>query len=111
MVLATRRPAPHATEPSKVSRRFVARPPVPPAAPAPRRPNLPAMDIRRRPREDSLALAAAREAVDAPADPRSVRKLLLGEPVAPMTRERIVKALRKHGLEQLVPQAAAGDET
>lgn len=42
--------------------------------------------------------------VEAPADPRSVRKVLLGEPVAIMTRERIVKALREHGLEHLVPQ-------
>lgn len=41
-------------------------------------------------------------AVAAPADPRSVRKVLLGEPVAVMTRERIVRALRERGLDHLM---------
>jgi hypothetical protein len=47
--------------------------------------------------------------VEAPADPRSVRKVLLGEPVAIMTRERIVRALREHGLKQLVPLQPAAE--
>ena len=41
---------------------------------------------------------------EAPADPRTVRKLLRGEYVSPMPRERIVRALKERGLEHLVPQ-------
>lgn len=41
----------------------------------------------------------------APADPRSIRRLLLGEPLAPMTEERIRRALREIGLEHLVPSS------
>jgi len=44
--------------------------------------------------------------VEAPADPRSIRKLLLGEPLSPMTAERIRRALDQLGLAHLVPAAA-----
>ena len=43
----------------------------------------------------------------APADPRTVRKLLRGALVSPMVRERIVRALHEMGLDHLVPQARA----
>lgn len=43
--------------------------------------------------------------VEAPADPRSVRKLLLGEPLSPMTADRIRRALIEQGLGHLVPTA------
>jgi hypothetical protein len=39
----------------------------------------------------------------APADPRSIRKLLRGERLAPMTAERIRRALRELGLEDVSP--------
>lgn len=45
----------------------------------------------------------------APADPRSIRKLLRGEPLAPMTAERIVRALREMGLQHLVPSEPGAD--
>jgi hypothetical protein len=41
--------------------------------------------------------------VEAPADPRSVRRVLLGERVAPLVRERILRALEARGLRHLVP--------
>lgn len=41
--------------------------------------------------------------VEAAADPRTVRKVLLGEPVAPLARERVVRALEACGLMHLVP--------
>ena len=44
---------------------------------------------------------------DAPADPRTVRKLLRGEYVSPMVRERIVRALRENGLEHLAQESPA----
>lgn len=43
--------------------------------------------------------------VEAPADPRSVRKLFLGEPLSPMTADRIRRALRVLGLDHLAPAA------
>ena len=42
--------------------------------------------------------------VEGHADPRSVRKVLLGEPVSIMTRERILRALQERGLEHLVQE-------
>ena len=42
-------------------------------------------------------------AVEAPADPRSIRKLLLGQPLSPMTADRIWRALRTLGLDHLAP--------
>jgi hypothetical protein len=44
--------------------------------------------------------------VEAPADPRTIHKLFRGEPLAPMTRERILRAVRARGLEHLVPEVA-----
>jgi hypothetical protein len=41
--------------------------------------------------------------VEAPADPRTIRALLLGRPVSPLARERIERALRHRGLMHLVP--------
>jgi hypothetical protein len=41
--------------------------------------------------------------VEATADPRSVRKVLLGEAVAPLTRQRVLRALEARGLLHLVP--------
>jgi len=40
--------------------------------------------------------------VEAPADPRTVRKVLLGEPVSPLARDRILRALEARGLSHLV---------
>ena len=45
-------------------------------------------------------------AVEAPADPRSICKLLRGEPLALMTAERIQRALEARGLAHLVPDAS-----
>ena len=42
-------------------------------------------------------------AVEAPADPRTVRKVLLGEVVSPMTHDRVLHALEARGLLHLVP--------
>jgi hypothetical protein len=40
--------------------------------------------------------------VEAPADPRTVRKVLLGEAVSPLARDRILRALEARGLSHLV---------
>ena len=40
---------------------------------------------------------------DAYADPRSLRKLLAGRPLALMTRARLLRALEERGLVHLVP--------
>jgi hypothetical protein len=45
--------------------------------------------------------------VAAPADPRSVSRVLLGERVAPLVRERILRALEARGLRHLVPLEGA----
>lgn len=45
-------------------------------------------------------------AVSAPADPRTIRRLLLGKPTAAMARARIEAALRNAGLAGLIPGAA-----
>ena len=47
---------------------------------------------------------------EALADPRSVQKLLRGDPVSPMTRERIERALRERGLDHLLPTVPAEGE-
>ena len=44
----------------------------------------------------------------APADPRSIRKVLRGEAVSPMVQERIVRALEGLGLAHLIASAPAG---
>jgi len=59
---------------------------------------------RRTPLPAHLVLKVA---VEASADPRSVRKLLRGEPLAALTSERILRALRERGLDHLVPHQAA----
>jgi hypothetical protein len=41
--------------------------------------------------------------VEASADPRTVRKVLLGESVSPLARERVLRVLEARGLLQLVP--------
>lgn len=41
--------------------------------------------------------------VEAPADPRTVRKVLLGEPVSPLAHDRVLRALKACGLLHLVP--------
>jgi hypothetical protein len=57
-------------------------------------------------RKTPLAAHLVRKvSVLAPADPRSIRKLLLGEPLSPMATERIQRALRELGLEHLVPSS------
>jgi hypothetical protein len=43
--------------------------------------------------------------VEAPADPRSVRKVLLGQPVSPLTRDGVLRALQARGLLHLVCRA------
>jgi hypothetical protein len=40
--------------------------------------------------------------VEAPADPRTIRKVLLGESVSPLARERVLRALESRGLLHLV---------
>jgi hypothetical protein len=40
-------------------------------------------------------------------DPRSVRRLLRGEPVRPTIRERILEAIVAEGLAHLVPESLA----
>jgi hypothetical protein len=42
-------------------------------------------------------------AVEAPADPRTIRRVLLGEPVSPLAKERVLRALDARGLLHLVP--------
>jgi hypothetical protein len=44
-------------------------------------------------------------AVESPADPRSIVKLQRGEPLSPLTRERIIRALEARGLAHLVPNS------
>jgi hypothetical protein len=51
-----------------------------------------------------------RVSAEAPADPRTVRKVLLGESVSPLARERIERALRDRGLFHLVPRAGDGSD-
>lgn len=52
-----------------------------------------------------------RVAVEAPADPRTVRKVLLGHPVSPMAKERVLRVLSARGLEHLVrPDSLNGDK-
>jgi hypothetical protein len=46
-------------------------------------------------------------AVEAGADPRSVRKVLAGEPVRPLTAARVVQALKRLDLAHLLPGVAA----
>jgi hypothetical protein len=59
-------------------------------------------------RKTPLAAHLVRKvSVAAPADPRSIRKLLRGEPLSPMTAERIRRALEDLGLAHLVPSPAA----
>ena len=48
--------------------------------------------------------------VEAPADPRTVRKVLLGEQVSPMARERVVAALKARGLGHLVRDGHGGNQ-
>lgn len=47
--------------------------------------------------------------VAAGADPRTIRKVLLGQPVSPLARERVVRALEARGLSHLIrpPQPEA----
>jgi len=47
--------------------------------------------------------------VKASVDPRTVRRVLNGEPTLAMPRGRVIKALRELGLDQYVP-AEAGDD-
>jgi hypothetical protein len=55
------------------------------------------------PRRNTLGAHLTRcIAAEAPADPRSIEKLLRGEPVAPICRERIMRALEARGLAHLV---------
>lgn len=57
-------------------------------------------------RKAKLPAALLRKAsVLAPADPRTIRKVLRGEPVSPMAAERVMRALRRMGLSHLVPEA------
>ena len=54
-------------------------------------------------RKTPLAAHLVRKvSVEAPADPRSIRKLLRGEPLSPMTAERIRRALAELGLAHLL---------
>jgi len=48
-----------------------------------------------------------RVAVDSRTDPRTVAKLLAGKPIRPMTRERIVDAMRDLRLLHLLPRDVA----
>ena len=41
--------------------------------------------------------------VEAPADPRTIRKVLLGQPVSALAHERVMRALRARGLAHLAP--------
>jgi hypothetical protein len=47
--------------------------------------------------------------VEATADPRTVRKVLLGRPVSPLARDRVLRALETRGLLHLV-QTRVGEE-
>ncbi len=49
------------------------------------------------------AFELRRIAVLASADPRTVRRALLGEPVQPMILDRIVRAMKDAGLEHMLP--------
>lgn len=49
-----------------------------------------------------------RVAVEAGCDPRSVVKMLAGEAVQPLLRERVTRALEAHGLGHLVPLDSDG---
>lgn len=49
---------------------------------------------------------ARRIAVEAKVDPRSVRRVVRGESVRPLTAERVIAALRALGLDHLIPEAA-----
>ncbi len=50
-------------------------------------------------------------AVEAPADPRTIRRVLRGEPVSPMAHDRVLRALRARGLAHLVPQASCAESS
>lgn len=53
------------------------------------------------------AFMIRKAAVLAPADPRTITKLLRGEPVSPLARERIMRALQELGVDNLVDAEAA----
>jgi hypothetical protein len=47
-------------------------------------------------------------AVEAEVDPRTVRRVLLGEQVVALPRMRILRTLRERGFAHLIPQPAEG---
>ncbi len=48
-------------------------------------------------------------AVEASADPRTIRRVLLGEVVSALARDRVLRALEARGLLHLVQTPAQGD--
>jgi len=73
---------------------------------------VPAMSRTQNRKTPLAAYLIRKVAVESPADPRSVVKVLRGEPVSPMTRDRILRALEARGLGHLIsqPSATAGSE-